>query len=36
MTILMNQGVYIDTIVQSVMENMILGAILAVLILILF
>ena len=36
MTILMNQGVYIDTIVQSVMENMILGAILAVLILSLF
>ena len=36
MTILMNQGVYIDTIVQSVMENMSLGAILAVLILILF
>ena len=36
MTILMNQGVYIDTIVQSVMENMILGAILAVLSLILF
>lgn len=36
MTILMNQGVYIDTIVESVMENMILGAILAVLILILF
>lgn len=36
MTILMNQGVYIDTIVQSVMENMIVGAILAVLILILF
>ena len=36
MTILMNQGVYIDTIVQSVMENMIVGAILAVLILIIF
>lgn len=36
MTILMNQGVYIDTIVQSVMKNMIVGAILAVLILILF
>lgn len=36
MTILMNQGVYIDTIVESVMENMIVGAILAVLILILF
>ena len=35
-TILMNQGVYIDTIVESVMENMIVGAILAVLILILF
>ena len=36
MTILMNQGVYIDTIVESVRENMIVGAILAVLILILF
>ena len=36
MTSLMNQGVYIDTIVESVMENMIVGAILAVLILILF
>ena len=36
MTILMNQGVYIDTIVESVMETMIVGAILAVLILILF
>ena len=36
LTILMNQGVYIDTIVESVMENMIVGAILAVLILILF
>ena len=36
MTILMNPGVYIYTIVESVMENMIVGAILAVLILILF
>lgn len=36
MTVLMNQGVYIDIIVQSVMENMIFGAILAVIVLILF
>lgn len=36
MAILMNQGVYIDIIVQSVMENMIVGAILAVIVLILF
>lgn len=35
-TILMNQGVYIDIIVDSVVENMIMGAALAVLILILF
>lgn len=36
MAILMNQGVYIDIIVESVMQNMIFGAILAVIILILF
>lgn len=36
MTVLMNQGVYIDIIVQSVLENMIFGAFLAVIILILF
>lgn len=36
MTILMNQGVYIDIIVDSVMENMIFGAILAVVVLIVF
>lgn len=36
LTILMNQGVYIEIIVQSVMENMIFGAILAVIVLILF
>lgn len=34
--ILMNQGVYIDIIVQSVLENMIFGAILAVIVLIAF
>lgn len=34
--VLMNQGVYIDIIVKSVLENMIMGAILAVIILILF
>lgn len=36
MTILMNQGVYIDMIVESVLENMIVGALLAVIVLILF
>lgn len=36
MTVMMNQGVYIDIIVQSVLENMILGAILAVIVLIVF
>jgi HAE1 family hydrophobic/amphiphilic exporter-1 len=36
MTILMNQGVYIDIIVESVLENMIFGAILAIIVLILF
>ncbi len=34
--VLMDQGVYIDMIVKSVMENMIMGAILAVIILIIF
>lgn len=34
--ILMNQGVYIDIIVESVLQNMIFGAILAVIVLILF
>lgn len=34
--VLMNQGIYIDIIVQSVLENMIVGAILAILILLLF
>lgn len=34
--ILMNQGVYIDIIVQSVLQNMIFGALLAVIVLILF
>lgn len=36
MTILMNQGVYIDMIVESVLENMIVGALLAVIVLALF
>lgn len=36
LTVLMDQGVYIDMIVKSVMENMIVGAILAVLVLIVF
>lgn len=36
MTVLMNQGVYIEMIVQSVMENMIYGAILAVIVLAFF
>lgn len=36
MTVLMDQGIYIDIIVDSVMENMIVGAILAVIILLLF
>ncbi len=35
-TVLMDQGVYIDLIVDSVLENMIIGGILAVLILLLF
>ncbi|MGN0334444.1 MAG: efflux RND transporter permease subunit [Lachnospiraceae bacterium] len=36
MTVLMDQGVYIDIIVNSVMENMIVGAILAVIVLLFF
>ncbi|MBQ8857589.1 MAG: efflux RND transporter permease subunit [Lachnospiraceae bacterium] len=35
-TVLMDQGIYIDLIVDSVMQNMIIGAILAVLVLIVF
>lgn len=34
--VLMNQGIYIDIIVQSVLENMIFGALLAVIVLIVF
>lgn len=34
--VLMNQGVYIDIIVQSVLQNMIIGAILAIFVLLLF
>ena len=36
MSILMNQGVYIDIIVDSVLQNMIVGAILAILVLLIF
>lgn len=36
LSVLMNQGIYIDIIVQSVLENMIMGAALAILILIVF
>ena len=36
MTVLMNQGIYIDMIVKSVMQNMIWGAILAIIVLLLF
>lgn len=36
MTVLMDQGIYIDMIVKSVMENMIVGAILAVIVLLFF
>lgn len=36
LSVLMNQGIYIDMIIGSVLENMIYGAILAVIILILF
>ena len=35
-TVLMNQGVYIDMVVKSVMENMIVGAILAIFVLLFF
>ena len=36
LSVLMNQGIYIDMIVKSVMQNMILGAILAIFVLLLF
>lgn len=36
LSVLMNQGVYIDIIVKSVMQNMIFGAILAIFVLLLF
>lgn len=36
MSVLMNQGVYIDLIVESVLQNMLIGAVLAVIILIIF
>ena len=36
LSVLMNQGIYIDTIVKSVVENMIVGAILAIIVLLLF
>ena len=36
LSILMNQGIYIEMIVQSVLENMIVGAILAIIILFIF
>lgn len=36
LTVLMNQGVYIDMIVDSVLQNMIFGGILAILVLLLF
>ena len=36
MTVLMDQGIFIDLIVESVVQNMIIGAILAVLVLIIF
>ena len=36
LSVLMNQGIYISMIVQSVLENMIVGAILAVIVLLLF
>lgn len=35
-TVLMNQGVYIDMVVESVMQNMVVGAILAIIVLLLF
>ncbi len=36
LSVLMNQGIYISMIVQSVLENMIVGAILAIIVLLLF
>ena len=36
LSVLMNQGIYIDMIVNSVMQNMIWGALLAILVLLLF
>ncbi len=36
LSVLMNQGIYIDMIVKSVLENMIVGAILAIIVLLLF
>ena len=36
LSVLMNQGIYIDMIVNSVVENMIVGAILAIIVLLLF
>lgn len=36
LSVLMNQGIYIDMIVESVLQNMIFGALLAVIVLILF
>lgn len=36
MSVLMNQGVYIDMIVDSVIQNMLLGALLAIIVLLLF
>ena len=36
LSLLMNQGIYIDMIVKSVVENMIVGAILAIIVLLLF
>ena len=35
-TVLMNQGIYIDMVVSSVLQNMIVGAILAIIVLLLF
>lgn len=36
LSVLMNQGVYIDIIVQSVLQNMIFGAVLAIIVLLMF
>ena len=36
LSVLMNQGIYIDMIVKSVVENMIVGALLAIIVLLLF